>query len=316
MDRFLYMCDSHLNHKNKASRVDNYHNSIMKKIEFCYKYCKDNNITSILDGGDLVDNYNVKEEILIDYIDLTMQYELDVYYVLGNHDVSGANTNYINQTNLGFLTRYKWFHLVSEKIYEFENCLLYGINYEPVRLKKEFMFPEVHSNKKTILMTHANIYSQESLKKNTNIGVGTEDVITNADLLLCAHNHIGFKTAVKNGKSILINPGSIARTSIEQFYHGYGPRCVDIRIDKEIEFKYVKVPSEDVFKVKEHRDRRNNINHKINFIDRLKNLNYVSTDCMIQFKELLNNPDENLKRMLDKETIEICRSYLCEGNNE
>lgn len=315
MDNFVFITDTHLYDANISSRSDNYNQSIMEKIKFVFEYCKNNNIGCIVHGGDLTHTHKPSPQLLLDFVDLIMQYGINLYYVYGNHEVQGANHNHIDKTNLGFLSRYNWFHEINNNVVELNNCVLTGYNYTSEKLKTDFLYPESYrGNKKKVLVLHANIYSEESLNKNLHIGIGTNDVITDADLVLCGHNHLGFKHAVKNNGSVLINPGSVARTSIDQHINGYGPRLVHITIGKNIKYKFVDIPCKDVFNLKKYNNKKILVDSQNKFINKLKNIRYSDVNCVKKFSNLLSNPPDELKNILEPEIIEICKEYLIKGS--
>ena len=66
-----------------------------------FPYIKENNITTIIHAGDLMDrrkfvNFNILNQVRTKFMDRINEQEIDLHCILGNHDVYYRNTNMIN----------------------------------------------------------------------------------------------------------------------------------------------------------------------------------------------------------------------------
>ena len=334
--RFIYINDSHLANKAPVSRIDDYNETIFDKLRFCFEYCKDNGIKTVIHGGDLFHSYKIKEEIGIKFVDLLQEYDLQFYYCYGNHDVFGNNRNHVDKTVLGFLKRYKQFHVLGDKPYEFEYGIMlngydcsdvvppnHEYNWDPSGF---YGIPPGKVGYK-ILVLHANIENTESVVIN---GVAknsfVKDVETDANLVLCGHNHIGWKETIANKvlewETKFVNPGSIARINYNESIYGYGPRLADIEIKKNLTkgyqsiIKYQYIPTKEAFDVKKIKNKKLVVRNKENFIEALQELEGIDImadnfsksiqemfECSPEGLEKGFNP--RVKRYLDKKIAEV-----------
>jgi DNA repair exonuclease SbcCD nuclease subunit len=321
MFEFLYATDPHIKHSQPNNRIDNYNESILKKLDFIGRYAKDNGVKVLVLGGDLTDSHHVKSEPLIAFSDIIFKYDLKLYYVFGNHDVQGANFNYIDKTCLGFITRYRWFHDLNEKVYREDRCFISGYNYTTEKKRNDFMFPEIKDKIRTpykkILVLHANIYDIHNKNPMIDkIGITYDQIKTDADLILCGHTHYGWEDAGYIGKTMVINPGSIARVKYDEDINGFGPRLVHFRIGQDIDYKFVKIPKVKAFnttKVIKHKATKQRTN---NFIQKFKGLSVSDSDVIKSFRELLENVPTELQPYMNEEVKNNCYDYLHRIQND
>jgi DNA repair exonuclease SbcCD nuclease subunit len=317
-DQFVFITDTHIANKPPASRIDNYNESILKKIRYVIEYAKKNKIKKMLHGGDLFHTAKVSDEICLQVVDLFANSGMDIYYIFGNHDIEGGNTTYVDKTNLGFFTRYRWFHLLHNKVYEFNNCVVSGVDYsKDMECSFNYDFPHYTGKKKKILLAHPMIVGQTTIEINGKVRqVNVKEVETEADLLLVGHNHLGFKPC--KGEILckpykIMNPGSMARISHHEATKTIGPNFIHIKVlpDKLIT-KVIKIPrkkAEKVFDVELGKAKRDKKYKRENFI---KELNKISgRDVMVEdvkkeLESMLVKPPKKLKKVVSKKVIKLC----------
>lgn len=343
--RFIFMTDTHLSNKPPASRLDDYNESVFEKIKFCFQYCIDHEIPNIIHGGDLFHSYKIREEIGIRFIDLLQEYHniVNFFYCFGNHDVQANNREYVDKTALGFLLRYPQFHVLNNKPYGLGNGIwLNGYDISD-RIPPEDMynweptgFYDVNKRNSPnepfykILVLHANI--EDAIKplviKNEQKSSIVNDVTTDANLVLCGHNHLGWENAIETNtlewKAIFVNPGSIARINYNEAMQGCGPRLADITIKRksdewDTKVKFVNIPSNAVFDVEGAKKKKSEKAVKENFLKAFKNLSRqeVLADNLTKvIKETFDNPPKKLRRHFNPRVKKYLNSKLQEVLNE
>lgn len=318
IEQFCYIGDTHLAYAQPVNRIDVYNDSILDKIEFVLKYCQEKKIKTLVHGGDLLHSHHVKPETLLSFVDLILRYGVNFYYVYGNHDVQGANFDYVDKTQLGFLSRYQWFYEMNNCVHEFNNYLLSGYNYTSDKQKKDYYFPEFKSgNKKKVLVLHANIYDAT----NTNpiiekIGIRNNEIETDADLVLCAHTHYGWKDGVICDGTIVINPGSVARVKYDEHINGFGPRLVHVQIDKNIKYQFVKIPTVKAFDDNKYKEDKKIKDKRSKFIEVFKKLSYSNADVAPEVSSFIENPPNEIKKYMTSSVKKLCFEYLYKLNTK
>jgi len=233
------------------SRTDDYCGALFKKLDFIIAFCKEHGVKNLIHGGDLLDNPNISDLVAGKIAKKLGKSGLKVWYVIGNHDITGKNPETYVNGKLHMFESYPWFNFIGGKVTEFDNCLLTGRNYNyeeendiDVHIKE---FDEVV--KPRILVLHSMIFGEEK-----DFLVGTKRIVTsyrsmnvNADLVLCGHYHPGFgikRLEVLNNSVVFVNPGSFSRTDRLINRTGIGPGLAYIRIgsDKKIRVRCVKIP--------------------------------------------------------------------------
>jgi len=251
MDEFVYFTDSHWKGKRLETRNDDYCKSLFEKLGFVVRYCKKKGISKIIHGGDLLDNPNISDLVAGKIARIFRKNKLQMYYTIGNHDITGKNPETYVNGKLHMFESYNWFHFIGRKVYEFENCVLTGVdyNYEDEDKTDFHMNGFEDVTKARILVLHAMIYGEDKdlMVGRKRIVISYKSIDTNADLVLCGHYHPGMKTkklTVLNKDIVFVNPGSFARTDRLTNRIGVGPGLTHIRIGKGgiIKTKNIKIP--------------------------------------------------------------------------
>jgi len=115
--RFITRSDCHLSDRPPVSRIDDYKEAILNKLDQIYKLAVDHECDAILDAGDF---YHVKaptknsHELTGDVALLHNQYKVPVYAIIGNHDVMYSNVDTIDKQPLGVLFKTKTFNRLQD----------------------------------------------------------------------------------------------------------------------------------------------------------------------------------------------------------
>ena len=76
-DKFVFITDLHIANKQPVSRIDNYNESIFKKLKWVLGYCVRNKVKKLIIGGDLFHSYKIADELAVQFVDIIQEYELE-----------------------------------------------------------------------------------------------------------------------------------------------------------------------------------------------------------------------------------------------
>lgn len=260
MTKMVFITDSHWRFSNVLSRTDNYCSATLDKLRWVVRYCKENKIGAIIHGGDMFDIPNVSDFVAGQVAGILGKSGLQVYFIIGNHDVSGKTKETYIHSKLAMFEHYDWFHFIGDKVIEFDDCYLSGHDYcKKHEEEVNFNMPEYKYDKvKTkVLVLHQMLTGNKKsmIVDGRRCMTSYRDIVTNADMILCGHYHpgIGLKKCVLPIEHTVYfaNPGSLARTSVTENEIGAGPALTHICIDngRITTFKNIPIPCDrTVFK--------------------------------------------------------------------
>jgi DNA repair protein SbcD/Mre11 len=217
--KLLYFTDPHVMGKNPRSRKDDFPHTILRKIEWVMNYAFDNNISTILVGGDLFHRPDTAESIVYDVIKIITKYNgIKMYGIGGNHDFYGYNPQTIPRTMLGILSSTKVYELINpERPLVIEDVVISG-QHADYRLDRGNEWGYVGVNKrdyeafKSIHVCHGFLADHRwpDTVPHTIIYDIADKV--EADIVLTGHDHAGFGIIETKGKTFC-NPGALGRIS-------------------------------------------------------------------------------------------------------
>ena len=215
--KILFFTDTHIKSRNPRSRIDDYEDSIYKKIEEIREISIEENVDMILHGGDLFDKADVGIKTASKFGKLFQTFPKKIHIISGNHDIYGYNPNSIDRAMMGLYNSLDVLELIEEdkpKIIE-KDGLRVQISGQPYThdidsSDKFHYYPKRLDNiDYHILMIHSFLLYKKFIEQ---IEYTLIDQImdTDCDIVLSGHYHTGFKT-VKVNEKFFANPGSIAR---------------------------------------------------------------------------------------------------------
>lgn len=251
MDKFVFVADSHFQGKRIETRTDDYCKSLFEKLDFVIDFCRKHNVGNLIHGGDLLNNPNISDLVAGRIAKALSKSKLQVWYTIGNHDITGKNPETYVNGKLHMFESYDWFHFIGGKLCEFENCVLMGVDYDYENEDRTgYVMEQFCGIEKTkILVLHAMIYGGEKdlMVNKKRIVASYRQIDTNADLVLCGHYHPGMKVkklTVLNKDIMFANPGSFGRTDKLTNRVGIGPGLTYVCIGKKgiVKLKNIKIP--------------------------------------------------------------------------
>jgi predicted phosphodiesterase len=280
MKKPLFVCtaDIHVRVTNPAHRKDNYFQAMEKKLLFIKDYVEKNNCLW-LDAGDLFDSWksSPKAESLL-FKTLPEQ----IISVAGNHEIPYHNVSKLEDSS--FHVMQSAGRVVSGCDVEFDTeigdvyCLPYGSD-----LNRKIV---CDAKKKNIMIYHGMVWKGKKPDIPGIEGYSAKQIIAmqpEFDIIITGHNHDHF--IVKQGKTTLINPGSLMRSSIIQL--DYEPVLPIVYDDCSVEL--VKIPIEkDVFDLEKYESKKQHESRMNTFIDSLVDTKGFTIDFAKNVQQYIN----------------------------
>ena len=282
-----FILDLHGRINNPISRVDNYPQAILDKVEYVLK---DNNI--IVFCGDIFNTYLTGIQFINKLLQLLCDYTVNhhnkfILTIPGNHDLKGRNYDSWLETSYGTLTIGRGWNL--QFLRTFNNQvqfipLTFDTNGNPV-------IPEYdkNSNILKVLVGHA-YFNHPEYNDKWHITSEFFDKYTGLDYCILGHDHQEYPIEQYNGCKLL-RCGSISRATIDD--RDRTPKYIQLVIQETAfsgtlahECKYIEIPhkaQEDVFKDNTG-DYSKDIQNIINLLKVNSNENTNLTTALKQLK--------------------------------
>lgn len=246
----IFCADLHLRDDVPASRTDNYFEAQMKKIEFiddlATKYS-----CPVLVAGDIFHKAKSSKALEIAIINtLNITWE----GIPGNHDLPGHNIDKLFDSSLGVLSAAQTMTISSTPLDEVDKLKLSDFISSTDRTIG-LIHKLVHADVKVMAGDKVISYSAKKLLKEN----------PDCDIIVSGDNHQTF--VVKEGKQLLVNPGSMMRMTADQQNH---KPCIFLYYAESNTVKQVFLPIEENVISREHIDKVNKYNERLDsFVQRI-----------------------------------------------
>lgn len=324
MDKFVYITDTHFRTKPPRNRTDDFVVSLLKKLEWVIKFCKKKKCVHLLHGGDLFDSPKIDDKIAGTVAKMFARSGLQVYFILGNHDVIGKNeTSYIHG-RIHMFESYPWFHMIGGQHVEFKYSSITGLNYASDLECPSFVkMPDTPVGKVTIAMLHSMVTDERMIIEHGKARTIRCSAITvpNASIILTGHFHPGYLPRENVFGQVWCNPGAFVRKNASEARQNVGPGLLYIRVSKgqNYRLKHYKIPCrDDVFNIediantvssKEEREKFVNAFHELQAADMFKG-NVLKT-----LDQLVKNVPDSLQGVINEEVVNLCRTKIREASD-
>ncbi|MFB0972850.1 MAG: metallophosphoesterase [Neofamilia sp.] len=237
--KLLFFTDTHIRATNPRNRLDNFYESILKKLEEIRDYANREKVDYVIHGGDLFDRPDSAIKPTGEVGKILASFNMPIYIVAGNHDIFGYNKGTLNRSMLGLLDSLSILRLIPDEGIELSDgnvkVLLLGKDYtSDLDLDKNNYIvkrDELKTDADYIInIVHGFLTDRPFLKHVPHILVG-EVLDTDADITLSGHYHTGFPTQIHNGK-YFSNPGSMVRITNSLAEINRKPKYIAINIDE------------------------------------------------------------------------------------
>ena len=325
--KLLFFTDAHGMSRKPSARLDDYSDTILKKIEWIGEYSRENHIEAVLCGGDLLDSPDVSETFIRKMCMILKTFPCPIFTVIGNHDEYGYSPDTFNRTTLGVAEGVG----VLNRLYLEKGQALGDFNItgqdSDFNLDKgqQNIYKYSKSNraegKVNIHVVHGMLVEKTwPMVSCTTIDEVIEDN-PNADIILSGHEHTGFGIIEKyrnNGsKVIFCNPGSLGRITSST-----GDLRKDVRVAQietsngDFSVSLVSLPltiakpATEVINWEEIALEKANKKKSQAFIDKIQNTKISSFDIYSGLNDMKER--ENLS----DEVVEECRKQLEKAEEE
>jgi len=212
--RLLITGDWHIRNSTPERRIDDYWETVRKKIDYILDLAVEEKVDLILQPGDFFDSHKANDFLKRHMIKRLIKTKIKVITVFGQHDLRYHSSETRN-TPLAVLNAAEVVYLAPNwDPLDFGDVHIWGASwYEDI--PKEMYSKNVYN----ILVMHKMVI------KNEKVWDGQEDYelgnillrTTPFDLIVSGDNHLGF--TVTKGNKHLVNCGSLLRSSIDQATH-------------------------------------------------------------------------------------------------
>jgi len=224
--KILFTGDWHLRGNNPRNRADDYKEAAKEKLREVFKIAVDNEVTAILQPGDIFHSPEVSIQTLLEFTNVLKECPVPIYTTVGNHDVFGYNLETYGRTSLQLLKLLvPRFSVCAVNVHETILTDKYGgnvyVSFQPYISKIDvngfgYMLEESKygSSMPTIHVVHGMLldHNLPYEARFTNL----YEVETNADIILSGHDHVGYGVIKRKDGKLFCNPGALMRISASE----------------------------------------------------------------------------------------------------
>jgi len=217
--------DIHLRETSPVCRTDNFFKTQEKKLQFIKNLQNENEQIPVLDSGDIFDSPKPSNYL----VGWALEHLPSPFIsVCGNHDIPNHDLKLLSKSGVNVLNKAKTGQTVISKLaYEDitfrcreDSSILIKVSGIPWE-KKEKLDKKIKKDEKIkrVLLTHCPTYKKKVLWKG--MKAIKADILLQKlhlfDLVVTGHIHLPY--SLKTNKNVLVNPGSLTRTTIAQLEH-------------------------------------------------------------------------------------------------
>jgi DNA repair exonuclease SbcCD nuclease subunit len=313
--KFLYCSDLHGKSKNPRSRLDNYAESWLKKIDNMVQLSIDYNCQHVIVNGDVFDTPHISNILLDEFVDrIEKSHKIDkkiIWKIVpGNHDLLGANWELSQASALAHIFRRS--SLIDRlTVIETEDYYIQGIDFYygiEDNIKENGLFTKSNAKFK-VCIPHAFISIKPFFKEVSH--VLAKDLKTNFNMVLCGHFHSEFDDEIDNVRFINLN--SIGRTSINE-QHCPTVAIIDTNTGK-IEKKQLIMAKrmDEIFDLSKYSETKDNEKSIEDFIASLNSATWQMNDLNSQI-EVIGKEQKIEKNIIDYLKTKITKLKLIEND--
>jgi len=211
--RILILSDCHLRDTNPRNRQDNYYQTGLDKLDWCFGLAKINKCSFVLQAGDLTDNPRSSYRLISAILNLLHKHNVKVYSITGQHDRRHHTSDLSNVPMTVLQTNFNKFELLNSNPICTDNLNIYGSSFG------EEIPKILDKDKFNILVTHRMVIGEDKLWEGQESCVTARTLLAKNkfNLIVSGDNH-QFFTSEYQGRHLL-NLGSLLRSTSAQIDH-------------------------------------------------------------------------------------------------
>lgn len=243
MFRAVTFADIHLADRNPFSRIDNYRDAILGKLEQTSEIAKQRKADIVICSGDLfhLKTPSKNSHYLVSRtIEILKSFPCPVYGIYGNHDISQDNLNTLPKQPFYTILKSKAILYLEEEFFDNDNVRVFSMDYlsEPENAdfsrknngeKVQICVAHVNASSKFDDLFGERVYRYQDLEKCT------------PDVFVFGHYHPDQGIEIRNGKHF-INVGSLSRGSLKKDELSRIPNVGYIEIGDDFSVTTEKIP--------------------------------------------------------------------------
>jgi DNA repair exonuclease SbcCD nuclease subunit len=212
MGKILFIGDPHFDSQTPVSRIDNYRETTVVKLENLLKLAIDTQAYAVFTTGDFFNRYDIPISYINEVMTILKKFSdngIKVFSVVGNHDLPHNSIDYFKNTPLSLLDKsglVKCLNTYQDSQYkvEFDNTVVYGLSFT-----KSIDY-DIDDKKQSILVMH---YASENTVPNESISL---DSLKQFNIVVSGHDHMYYEP-IENYGVKLFRPGSFTRRTRDAY---------------------------------------------------------------------------------------------------
>ncbi|MEG0728239.1 MAG: metallophosphoesterase [Anaerovoracaceae bacterium] len=216
MEKIIGIIDTHLRASNPKSRLDNFPETMKRKIKWVYGYAEEIGARAVLHGGDWTESPDISNSYLSEIMEIVSSSTVPTFSVLGNHDVYGQNPETFKKTPLGIAVSSGAFRLLNPNTPVFiGGFAITGSHYFAEidgNLKSAYIDNTVVDNFVNINVVHGFLDDHRWMDGVKHTVISDIADFVKSDITITGHIHSGYGIIEHDGK-IFCNPNALARTT-------------------------------------------------------------------------------------------------------
>jgi DNA repair exonuclease SbcCD nuclease subunit len=210
---FLLIGDPHLDSKTPLARIDNYRETTINKLRSLLQLAIDKKVRAVITTGDVFNRYDVPISYLNEVVHILREYRfngIEVYSIIGNHDIPRNNMDYFKNTPLSLLFKsglVKKIGSGKDDRLVIGETVVYGLNYKE-KLSEIETPRDGYLNK--ILVMH---YATENTVPADNVPLVD---LESFDIVFAGHDHMYYEPIITEDLEVY-RPGSFTRRTKDEY---------------------------------------------------------------------------------------------------
>jgi predicted phosphodiesterase len=229
--RFGLIVDPHLTNKVPSSRIDDYPQVMLAKMEDCRLIMSEEGVHATYCTGDIFNSKDISFEYLNKASDVFNRFGGTVRTIVGNHDIMFDRVDTLHRTPLGALLNMGTLGYLEHDTYTLDDgrkVNVFGVDYKCA-------IPPPIQGDINILVAH-NSYGDCWGEK----GIGDEE-LAGYQIAMLGHDHATYPISVTSSGCVLIRPGSISRGTAGEVDRTRIPQVAIVDLET-LTAKYVTIP--------------------------------------------------------------------------